>query len=176
MSLPLDIIERLLSYSSSDWAFLIISFFLLVSAFVSALKLKDFLTERLGIESKNSKRFRKTEEDIAVLKEEVITFKNNRVHDREQSFQIQEDLISALNALKAANVVVLGDMINQKYHYYSEIEGIPEDEFDEFVALHDAYKGVDGNHSGDEKYEKAMKMKTLSIGEMIEKGLYKEGK
>ena len=32
----------------------------------------------------------------------------------------------------------------------------PADEFDEFVSLHDAYKTVGGNHTGDAKYKKCI--------------------
>lgn len=46
----------------------------------------------------------------------------------------------------------LGDMINQKYTRYIKGGGIPEDELDQFIDLHAAYKRVGGNHSGDAKF------------------------
>ncbi|MCI8356689.1 MAG: hypothetical protein HFI51_00870 [Lachnospiraceae bacterium] len=51
---------------------------------------------------------------------------------------------------------ILADKINDKYKFYISINGIPEDEVDEFTNLHQAYKGVGGNHSGDAKYEYCM--------------------
>ena len=52
-----------------------------------------------------------------------------------------------------ANKEMLAEKINEKYKYYISIEGIPEDEYDEFVSLHKAYNGVGGNHHGDAKFE-----------------------
>ena len=50
----------------------------------------------------------------------------------------------------------LADRINQKYKYYLSIKGIPEDEVDEFVSLHSAYKKIGGNHHGDAKFNYCM--------------------
>ena len=48
---------------------------------------------------------------------------------------------------------MLAEKINEKYKYYLSIGGGPEDERDEFISLHDADKGVGGNHNGDAKFE-----------------------
>ena len=48
---------------------------------------------------------------------------------------------------------MLAEKINEKYKYYINIKGIPEDEYDEFVSLHSAYNGVGGNHHGDAKFQ-----------------------
>lgn len=98
---------------------------------------------------------------------ELRLFAENRIHDREQSLQIQKELTDSIKSiveyntgkekqienLMAAQKEVLADKINEKYKYYISIKGIPEDEVDEFTNLHTAYKGVGGNHSGDAKYE-----------------------
>ncbi len=112
--------------------------------------------------------------DIKALKEKTDTYCDNRVHDREQSFKIQEELNGAITGIKDVlseltqlnatkdkqinNLIVaqkemLAEKINEKYKYYLSIGGIPEDEYDEFVSLHSAYKGVGGNHHGDAKFE-----------------------
>lgn len=101
---------------------------------------------------------------------EIKQFAENRVRDRQQSFEIQKSLtdsiknIGEVNALKEKQIdslmnaqrELLADKINQKYKYYISIEGIPEDELDEFKNLHFAYKECGGNHSGDAKYEYCM--------------------
>ncbi len=98
---------------------------------------------------------------------EIKQFTENRIHDREQSLQIQKELTDSIKSiveyntgkekqienLMAAQREVLADKINEKYKYYISVKGIPEDEVDEFTNLHTAYKGVGGNHSGDAKYE-----------------------
>ena len=48
---------------------------------------------------------------------------------------------------------MLAEEINKKYKHYININGIPEDEYEEFVSLHKAYNGVGGNHHGDAKYQ-----------------------
>lgn len=101
------------------------------------------------------------------MRNEVKTFTNNRVNDRKQSLQIQEKLTNSIKELADANILkdkqidslivaqkeMLAEKINEKYKYYLSIGGVPEDERDEFISLHDAYKGVGGNHNGDAKFE-----------------------
>lgn len=104
---------------------------------------------------------------ISETQKEIKQFAENRVHDREQSRIIQKELTDSIKNIVGYNLdkekqidnlmvaqrEILADKINEKYKYYISIEGIPEDEFDEFTNLHKAYKGVGGNHSGDAKYE-----------------------
>lgn len=101
------------------------------------------------------------------MRHDIKTFTDNRKHDREQSFQIQKELtnsmktISDTDAARAAQIMSLMDAlkellageIDNRYKRYLNLQGIPEDEYDEFVSLHQAYKGVNGNHHGDQKYE-----------------------
>ena len=120
-----------------------------------------------GFESKGSKRLAQNESEIEELRLEVTQYKDNRIHDREQSLQIQKELIDNIATLRQANMVALGDRINQRYKYYLRIQGIPEDEFDEFVAMHDAYKALGGNHSGDAKFNQAMTFRLITEEERI---------
>lgn len=104
---------------------------------------------------------------IEETQKEIKQYAENRLHDREQSLQIQKDLTNSIKKIVERNTTkdkqiddlmiaqreVLADKINEKYKYYISIKGIPEDEVDEFTNLHTAYKGVGGNHSGDAKYE-----------------------
>lgn len=61
-----------------------------------------------------------------------------------------------INSLIVADKEMLAEKINEKYKYYISINGIPEDEYDEFVSLHKAYNGVGGNSHGDAKFEYCM--------------------
>lgn len=106
-------------------------------------------------------------ETITATQEEIKQFAENRIHDRQQSFQIQKELTDSIKNIAESNLAkdkqidslmnaqreLLADKINQKYKYYISIKGIPEDELDEFKNLHVAYKECGGNHSGDAKYE-----------------------
>ena len=101
--------------------------------------------------------------DRRALHDEMTKFADNRVNDRKQSLEIQKELKNSISArdvqiqsLVVANKEMLAEKINEKYKYYISIKGIPEDEYDEFVALHNAYNGVGGNHHGDAKFEYCM--------------------
>lgn len=107
---------------------------------------------------------------VTKTQDEIKQFAENRVHDREQSIKIQKELTNSIKGIISSNCdkdrqidnliaaqrEVLADKINQKYKYYISIEGIPEDEVDEFTNIHKAYKAIGGNHSGDAKYEYCM--------------------
>lgn len=100
----------------------------------------------------------------------VSEYSNNRVHDREQSREIQKELKDSISKLADSDLQrdkqiekiittqkeTLADRINQKYKFYLSKNGIPEDEVDEFISLHAAYKSVGGNHSGDAKFKYCM--------------------
>lgn len=98
--------------------------------------------------------------DRKALHDEMTKYSDNRVNDRKQSLQIQKELKDSIaardvqiNSLIIANKEMLAEKINEKYKYYISIQGIPEDEYDEFVSLHSAYNGVGGNHHGDAKFQ-----------------------
>ena len=106
---------------------------------------------------------KESREDRKALHEEMKVYSNNRINDRKQSLEIQKELKDSIasrdtqiNALMDANKETLAAKINEKYKYYISIGGIPEDEYDEFVGLHSAYKGVGGNSHGDAKFQYCM--------------------
>ena len=107
---------------------------------------------------------KESREDRKALHKEMKVYSDNRIHDRQQSLEIQKELKDSIasrdtqiNALIEANKEALASKINEKYKYYISIGGIPEDEYDEFVGLHSAYKGVGGNSHGDAKFQYCMK-------------------
>lgn len=104
---------------------------------------------------------------ILETQQEIKSLAENRIHDREQSRQIQKELSDSIKSIVDRNIEkdkqmnnlmisqkeMMADKINEKYKYYVSIKGIPEDELDEFASLHTAYKAIGGNHTGDAKYE-----------------------
>lgn len=105
--------------------------------------------------------------DRKALRDEMKQYSQNRIADRQQSLQIQAELKDSIKTISDSNIEndkqitslilaqkeMLAEKINEKYKYYLSIGGVPEDERDEFISLHDAYKGVGGNHNGDAKFE-----------------------
>jgi hypothetical protein len=107
-----------------------------------------------------NKYIQESREDRKALHDEMLRFTDNRINDRKQSLEIQKELKDSISARDTRNdslIVAIKEMlaekINEKYKYYISIGGIPEDEYDEFVSLHNAYNGVGGNHHGDAKFE-----------------------
>lgn len=106
-------------------------------------------------------------ESIYQTQSDLKQFAENRVHDREQSFKIQRELTDAIKtvadgekdrdkqikALMCGSKELLGAEIDRRYREYVALEGIPENEVDEFDDIHLAYNGLKGNHSRDSKYE-----------------------
>lgn len=109
-------------------------------------------------------------ESLEKTQDAITQFAENRIHDREQSFKIQKELTTSItklaesdssrdeqiNNIMWAQKESLADKINQKYKHYISINGIPEDEVDEFVSLHQAYNKIGGNHHGDAKFNYCM--------------------
>lgn len=109
-------------------------------------------------------------DSIAETQRQVTQYSDHRIHDREQSFKIQKELTDSIkdvadggkrreeqiNALMIGNRELLGAEIDRRFARYIELKGIPADELDEFVSLHDAYKGCKGNHNRDAKYNYIM--------------------
>ena len=101
------------------------------------------------------------------LKEQMNTYSENRVHDRAQSFEIQKELtdnIKSINtkgdrrdeqiaALMLGSMELLGDKIDQRFSRYVALDGIPENEVEEFDGIFAAYKALNGNHKREEKYK-----------------------
>ena len=105
----------------------------------------EWFIDRLGIETNGMKK-RREEHELLVRTSQNLTALQERY--TENSIQI--------NNLMIAQREILADKINEKYKYYISLNGIPEDEVEEFTNLHQAYTGVGGNHSGDAKYEYCM--------------------
>lgn len=109
-------------------------------------------------------------DSVTETQKQMQQFVENRIHDREQSKMIQKELTDSIKEVVASNSArdaqinnlivaqreVLADKINDKYKYYISINGIPEDEVEEFTAYHQAYQRCGGNHLGDAKYEYCM--------------------
>lgn len=117
------------------------------------------LKDEENLNSKLDKYIEESRKDRKALHDEMTKFANNRIKDREQSIEIQKELTDSISekdkridALVTANKEMLAEKINEKYKYYIELNGIPEDEYDEFVSMHDAYNGLGGNHHGDAKF------------------------
>lgn len=106
-------------------------------------------------------------DSISDTHNQILQYAQNRVKDREQSFKIQKELTDSIKtiadggkkreqqieAVMIGNRELLGAEIDRRFDKYISLQGIPSDELDEFISLHDAYKGCKGNHNRDAKYQ-----------------------
>lgn len=116
----------------------------------TATDLEDF-------KNKYVSRGLKLEDDVANLKE----FQGDLVTTLHSMSDKDDKLGKEISSLIVANREALGGRIDERFRYYFSIGGIPEDEYEGFISLHDAYKLVGGNHVRDEKYAYAMKNFTV---------------
>jgi septal ring factor EnvC (AmiA/AmiB activator) len=129
--------------------------------------LTTFIEEtRNTIKAQDESNRKHWEESKKIRKELTDTIKELADDNQKKCEQI--------GSLIVANKEMLAEKINEKYKYYISIGGIPEDEYDEFVALHKAYNGVGGNHHGDAKFEYCMEH--LPMISVETKLVYKENK
>lgn len=125
---------------------IMIGIFVIICAFKFMVTIMEWLFSKLGLEWKWIRKNRELKEQITKMSGSI------------DKISTQIDTLCIKNELaEAASREALADRINQRYKYYLQLNGIPEDEVDEFQQLHTAYKGVGGNHTGDAKYEYCMK-------------------
>ena len=101
------------------------------------------------------------------VRHDIKEFTDNRIHDREQSREIQKDLSESIKviaeaqkergkqveALMCGSKELLGNTIDERYQKYISLKGIPENEVDEFDSIYEAYRNLNGNHGRRTKYE-----------------------
>lgn len=97
---------------------------------------------------------------INQLNAQMEQYNEKRIHDRAQSFEIQrqlnersDDRDKKIEALMLGSMELLGDKIDQRFSRYVALDGIPENEVEEFDGIFAAYKGLGGNHKREEKYK-----------------------
>lgn len=156
-----DIISK-----TNPWIVFMIIFGVLFTIQQSINLLKS-LGEIFGIERKENIEKREMQESITKLsidfKQSISSLSDKIEELKSENALFKKELQEQNDAFKTnidnitkATCEELGDKINLKFKRYFELGYIPADEFDEFVNLHNAYKLVGGNHTGDAKYNKCI--------------------
>ena len=154
--------EEIATLSTIDFRSAFVSVFFILAGLKASVTVLEWGIGKLGIETK---WIRKRREERDLMNEIIVSIS-----------EIKEELSSKdrqLDHLMIAEREVLADRINQKYKYYISIQGIPEDELDEFNNLHTAYNLVGGNHGGDAKYEYCIShLDVIPVQTKRKEGLY----
>lgn len=121
------------------------------------VNLKRDILNSLGLEKREEIEKKETKARLDALAVQIRELKDS-VDKR------LDELQENSNRQQAALREDLADKINDRYKRYFSLGYIPTDEFDEFIQIHDAYKGIGGNHSGDAKFEKCIKsLKVMEV-------------
>ena len=122
--------------------------------------------DKKEVVQKNDKLEKMLSDFMVEVRDEIKQFTNNRIHDREQSLEIQKELTDSIktvvdtqaerdekiDALICGSKELLGSTIDQLYSRYISLGGVPENEVDELDDIFQAYKRLNGNHRRDLKY------------------------
>lgn len=97
---------------------------------------------------------------ISEIHTQMGHYAETRINDKEQVLKVQKelkdhafDIDQKIQALMVGNMELLGDKIDQRFSKYISLDGIPENEVEEFDGIFLAYQGVNGNHTREEKYK-----------------------
>lgn len=172
--------------SEFGWSNIILVILLLIVFAVVVVETVKKLPDILGFETKASIKEREREEEIAKIKQDIIdlqnsaaTFKENRVHDREQSFQIQEHLTDLIDTITQKQDTIIErvdalaeqtrkyqladirETLLQAYRYYTSEETNPlvawtEMESHAWNEQYDVYISSKGNSYVEETVKPAM--------------------
>ena len=153
-----------------DWSGTISNILIILIAVVAIVAVVTKFGDIIG---KPIKWFKRTDEqsnqiaeavkDLKELTEEHKQLMNQTTNNTRELVKLASEMQGFIEAktkqdeeiesIVYAEQRILADRINQLCKRYMELGGIPEDELDEFVELHKAYKLVHGNHGTDVKVE-----------------------
>ena len=141
---------------------------LLMNAIAAIKEIEDTHSkDKKEVVQKNDNLEKILSDFMVEVRNEIKQFTNNRVHDREQSLEIQKELTNSIkavaesqterddkiDALICGSKELLGSTIDQLYSRYLALDGVPENEVDELDDIFQAYKRLNGNHRRDLKYD-----------------------
>lgn len=146
-----------------DLQTIVVSIIIILVSVKYIITLIEWFLQKGGVEFKKKREQTENNElllDIAQRVSKIEEESQNTANELQKIATKTEGMLNIVNIMdkkvESATVAAreaLASKINERYKGYIEMAGIPEDEVDEFVELHKAYKGVGGNHSGDAKFE-----------------------
>lgn len=107
--------------SSLDWWTVVIGVLIAIGIIMLCVKIKDFVVSTFGITTKSALAKQAQEEHIKDLNSQVMDlqkeiqqFKENRIHDREQSFDIQKQLTNSQTLLQNSVETLRKMLVNKE--------------------------------------------------------------
>lgn len=138
--------EAFTELTNVDFSSLFISVFAVLIGIKAIASLFEWGIEKLGLETKGMRRKREDHELLVKTSQSLLELQERHTKDIEQS------ITHEIEALMCGCKELLGAEIDKRYREYIALKGIPESEVNEFDDIFAAYKGLNGNHSRDTKY------------------------
>jgi hypothetical protein len=188
------LIDAFNTIGSFGWNNIVLIFLLFLVFSVAFLQSIKFICEYFGLETKHTLQEKKRDDDIKKLKEDVLAlqcsanqFKDDRIHDREQSFEIQDHWSELINTITdKQNTIIervealaeqsrkyqladIRETLLQAYRYYTSDATNPlkmwsEMESNAFWEQFDNYKEHGGNGYMESEVKPAMtKLKVVYL-------------
>ena len=98
------------------------------------------------------KKFEESNEVQIKRKEQSLEIQKQLTESIKELVKSQQSNTEKISALMCGSKELLGNTIDERYSKYIELEGIPQNEVDEFDSIYEAYKGLNGNHGRETKY------------------------
>ena len=123
-----DMIEAFQNLTNIGWGNVIVTFLFFIVLIIGLLQSLRYIHDFFGIETKQTLKEKKRDEDIKDFKQKIDDleqeikelrkndkqFIDNRVHDREQSFEIQKNLMNNLSAMSNVLSEIKVDILEEK--------------------------------------------------------------
>lgn len=116
-----DIRENVEVIQAIDWWTVVIGVLIAIGIAMILVKAKDFIVNTFGITTKSSLAKQAQEQQVLNMQKEIIDlhkevqqFKDNRIHDREQSFDIQKQLTENQSSLKDSVEILRKMLVNKE--------------------------------------------------------------
>ena len=107
----IDALEKL---NELGWFYVVLVIALVIILIPLVIESWKKFIKAIGLQSVEEVHDEKTEDAIHHLEHEVEQYKENRIHDREQSFQIQHELIDMINKITDSLNEIKSDALEEK--------------------------------------------------------------
>lgn len=98
------------------------------------------------------RKFEESNEVQIKRKEQSVEIQQQLTESIKELVKSQQTNAEKISALMCGSKELLGNTIDERYAKYIELKGIPQNEVDEFDSIYEAYKGLNGNHGRETKY------------------------
>jgi hypothetical protein len=115
--------------------------------------LETFMDEVRDSFDKVNKKFEESEQKQIQRKEQSLEIQRNLTNSIKELVNVQRENGEQISALMCGSKELLGNTIDERYARYIELGGIPQSEVDDFDDIYAAYRGLNGNHGRQTKYE-----------------------